>query len=122
MWNQLRALVGILPKRRRRLDDLARELQQHLDLEADEYRALGLSAEDARAAARRAFGNPTLVAEDIRAVWNVNWAETLWRDISHGARSLRKNVGFALVAVLTLALGIGANTAIFTALDALLLR
>jgi hypothetical protein len=55
-------------------------------------------------------------------VWNVRWAETLWRDVRHGTRTLRKNVGFSFVAVLTLALGIGANTAIFSALDALLLR
>jgi len=122
MWDELRALAGILPKRRRRLDDLSRELQQHLDLEADEYQASGLSADDARAAARRAFGNPTLVAEDVRGEWNVRWAETLWRDIKHGARTLRKDAGFSLVAVLTLSLGIGANSLIFTALDALLLR
>jgi putative ABC transport system permease protein len=111
-----------LKNRRDREQDLKRELQSHLELEAEEQQGSGLSPEEAGYAARQAFGNATVIAEDVRAISSRGRLEQLWRDVRHGARSLRKNPGFTVVAVLTLALGIGANTAIFSAIDALMLR
>jgi putative ABC transport system permease protein len=118
----LTARLAALFRRRDREKDFARELQSHLDLEAEQCQEAGLSLEESRYAARRAFGNITLVAEQVRAVGTSPWLEQFGRDLGYGARALRKNLGFTVVAVLTLALGIGANTAIFTAMDALLLR
>ncbi len=120
-FDRLRAALGRAP-RRDRVADIDRELAAHLELEAEEQQASGVPAEEASYAARRALGNRALIAEDARAVWSNVAIETYARDLRYAARSLRRNGGFAAVAVLTLALGIGANTAIFTAIDALLLR
>ncbi len=109
-------------ERRDRDKDLDRELASHLELEAEEQRESGLPPEEAHYAARRTFGNTALVKEDVRAIWSVVWLERFAQDLKYGARLLRKNPGFTLIAVLTLALGIGANTAIFSAIDALMLR
>jgi putative ABC transport system permease protein len=109
-------------RRRDPANDFNRELDAHLELEADELRDAGLPAEEARYAARRAFGNAAIVAEEVRAVWCAGWLDALRRDLRYTVRVLGRNPGFAVVAALTLALGIGANTAIFTAIDALMLR
>src|SRR5262249_32488393 len=82
----------------------------------------GLPREAAHYAAQRAFGNVTLVKEDVRALWAGTTLETLARDLRFAGRQFRKNPGFTAVAVLSLALGIGANTAIFSILHALVLR
>jgi putative ABC transport system permease protein len=122
VWNTLRLRIARVLGRRDREKELERELEAHLELEAEEQRESGLAPEQARSAARRAFGNTMLVREDVRAVWNLAWLERFLRDVKYASRSLRKSPGFAVVAVLTLALGIGANTAIFSAIDALMLR
>jgi putative ABC transport system permease protein len=120
--NWLRARLAGFQQRRNRDEELERELEAHLALETEEQQGSGVPAEEARYAARRAFGNPTRVQEDVREVWNMIWLERFARDGKYAARSLRKSPGFAAVAILTLALGIGANTAIFSAIDALMLR
>jgi predicted permease len=122
IWNWLKARTPRLFATQNRRKDLDRELESHLDLEAEEHQDAGFSVEESRYAARRAFGNTTLVVEDVRAIWSFGWWEGFARDLRYGARTLRKNAGFTSVAVLTLALGIGANTAIFSAIDALMLR
>ena len=106
----------------RKQADLDEEISFHLEEEAHEQAAAGLSAEDARLAARRDFGNVMLIRENTRAVWSWTSLERLVQDIRYGWRMLRSTPLVSCVAVLSLALGIGANTAIFSVLDTLILR
>ena len=102
--------------------DLQRELLSDLELEEEEQRERGLSAEEARSAARRAFGNTTLIREQTRAAWSRIWLERLVRDMKYGTRTLLRSPEFAIVSVLVMALGIGATTSLFTMVRAVLLR
>src|SRR5580765_1046777 len=109
--------------RRNRWDDeRARELEAHLAIETDENIARGMSPRDARDAARRKLGNATLVREEIYQMNTIGFLDSAWRDLKYGARLLRLNPAFAIVAILSLSLGVGANTAIFQLLDAVRIR
>jgi macrolide transport system ATP-binding/permease protein len=108
--------------RRRRERELDEELQFHLEEERDEQRASGLAASQAAWAARRDLGNLTLLHEDARALWTWTALEQLAQDLRYGLRAMLKNRAFTALAALSLALGIGANTAIYSFMDSILLR
>lgn len=117
-WLKLQSLF----RRNRSAQQLDDEIQFHLEQQIGENIAAGMSREEASYSAMRTFGNPTYLKEDTRDTWGWTWLEQIGQDFRYGIRTLRKSPGFAAVAVLTLALGIGANTAIFSLLDGLVLR
>src|ERR1700738_523014 len=107
---------------RKRDADLERELRSDLELEEEEQREGGISREEARYAALRAFGNPTLIREETRAIWSWTWLESLARDLRFSLRTLHRTPGFTVIAILVMALGIGANVALFTVVRGVLLK
>jgi predicted permease len=114
--------MRMLFRRRSETERLQSELDFHLEQQIAENVAAGMSPDEARYSALRLIGNPTLLQEEARLTWSWRWLESLGRDIRYGIRTLRRSPGFALTAILVMALGIGATTSLFTIVRSVLLR
>jgi predicted permease len=114
--------IGMLLHRERFANELEEEMQLHLELRRQQQEESGVAPNNARAAAYRRFGNPTLVRERSYTSWGWSWLEGLLQDMLYGLRAMLRSPGITIVALLSLALGIGANTALFSLMDAVMLR
>src|SRR5262249_40318142 len=113
---------SVLLHRNRYVDDLEAEMRLHREFRREKLERAGMKHAEAVSAAERQFGNTTLIREISADMWSWNWLDDLVKDVRHTGRMLAANSMFTLVTVLTLALGIGANTAIFSVTNAVLLR
>lgn len=109
-------------QRRSATERLNAELQFHIEQQTAEFEAAGMSPQQAREAALRSFGNPTALRDEARETWSWGWLEKFWRDVRYGTRTLLRSPGFSLMAVLVMALGIGATTALFTIVQNVMLK
>jgi hypothetical protein len=108
--------------RRGRYDDLAVSIQEHIEERTEELVDGGMTRDDAARAARREFGNVTQITERSREAWQWPTLESIWADVKHACLRLGKAPGFAATVILTLAIGIGANTAVFSVLNSVLIK
>ncbi len=111
-----------LARRKRMMEDLEQDIRDYIERETQDNIERGMPLEEARYAALRKFGNMTRAREETREVWSFGWIEQLWQDVRFGLRMMAKNRGFTVVAAITLALGIGGTTVVFSLLDSVLLH
>src|ERR1700691_1456175 len=121
-WRRMIAKIRTLFRNERAEEELAREIASHLALLEEDFQRRGMNSEEARLAARRAYGGVERAKQSHRDERSILWLEQLAQDTRYAMRQFRKSPGFAITIILTIALGIGANTAIFTLVHAILMK